>query len=60
MKCPLEGKIIWEECTACYASLKHVPCPLDLYNPIFVKECLMTSIVDLKRQHPDWVGPKKE
>ena len=54
MKCPLEGEVAPESCAACYASLRHVPCPLDLHNPIFVKECLRTSIEALKREYPGW------
>ena len=54
-KCPLEGEVTLEECVGCYGSLKHVPCPLDLHNPTFVKECLRTTIKELTKTHPDWV-----
>lgn len=56
MNCPLEGEVAPERCGTCCASLKHVPCPVDLYNPTFVEICLGTTIEELKKEHPEWEG----
>ena len=54
MKCPLEGEVTPKECANCYGSLRHVPCPMDIHNPTFLKICLGTTVEALLEEHPDW------
>lgn len=55
MNCPIEGEVTIDECVACYGSMKHVPCPLDLDNPTFAEECLGTTVEALREEHPEWL-----
>jgi len=55
-ECPLEGNMTDVQCSNCYASLRHVPCPADLHNPDFVEICLGTTIKNLELEHPEWIG----
>lgn len=56
MKCPFEKGItvMSAECNPCYITLRHVPCPLDIYNPFFLRECRNTTSIELLKEHPDW------
>ena len=55
MKCPLEPDIKTSlECSHCYASLRHVPCPMDLGNPEYLMEYHNVTVGELQRQHPEW------